>query len=73
MKKSKKKIKSKVDSWTEEEYESYLCGLYGYGEIIDYTPGGFLIGIPIDMNDEDYEPDKEKDKKVKGTDDELPF
>lgn len=69
-KKNKKKNKEK-DIMTEEELEEYLCGLYGFGEIIGYTPGGVPYGIPIEMYDEDYE--VEIIKLENDDDDDIPF
>jgi hypothetical protein len=59
----KKKSKKDPDVWTEAEYEEYLCGLYGLEFIVDYTPAGLPIGLPIDgepsfIDDDDCEPDK---------------
>jgi len=40
MKKIKKSKNSKVEKWTEEQYEGYLSALYGMEYIAGFTEGG---------------------------------
>lgn len=73
-KSKKKSAKKNPDVWTEEEYEAYLCGLYGLECIVDYTPGGFPIGLPIEeessfLDDED----NEADENNVHNDEDIPF
>ncbi len=86
-KKSKKSKVKKDETWTEEEYEEYLMGLYGMDFIAGYTAGGMPYGSFIDEDDEcneevdvmvrDIPIKKKEDLSVRGIpyneDDDLPF
>lgn len=43
--KVKKAKNSKVEKWTEEQYEEYLSGLYGMEYIAGFTEGGVPYGV----------------------------
>lgn len=70
-KKSKKSKVKKDETWTEEEYEEYLMGLYGMDFIAGYTAGGMPYGSFID------EVDEKEDLTVRGItcneNEDLPF
>jgi hypothetical protein len=69
-KKSKKCTKNNVETWTEEEYEEYLKGLYGMEFIAGFTEGG----VPYGLFEEDLETDMiYKADNHNEFDDELPF
>jgi len=44
-KKVKKTKNSKVEIWTEEQYEEYLAGVYGMEYIAGFTEGGVPYGV----------------------------
>lgn len=69
-KKGKKTKSSKVEIWTEEQYEDYLAGLYGMEYIAGFTEGG----MPYGVFSEDLEVyDENKINDLRDFDDELPF
>ena len=69
-KKVKKTKKSKVEIWTEEEYEDYLAGLYGMEYIAGFTEGGIPYGV-FREDLEVYGENKFNDPRE--IDDEIPF
>lgn len=69
-KKVKKTKNSKVEIWTEEQYEEYIAGLYGMEYIAGFTEGG----IPYGVFREDLEAyGKNKFNDPRDFDDEIPF
>lgn len=71
MPRKKKRNKNKNVShkvWTEEEFDEYMAGIYGFEYIAGYTDSGVPYGIPKEQ-EEKYE----LGKKVLLDDEELPF
>lgn len=69
-KKIKKTKNSKVEIWTEEQYEEYLSELYGMEYIAGFTEGGIPYGA-LKKDLEVYSENKSNDSRE--FDDEIPF
>lgn len=70
MSKGKKTGDSKVEIWTEEQYEDYLAELYGMEYVAGFTEGG----IPYGVLKEDLEVYGENEiDDLRDSDDEVPF
>lgn len=66
----KKTKNSKLEIWTEEQYEEYIAGLYGMEYIAGFTEGC----MPYGAFKEDLEVyDENKFNDSKEFDDEIPF
>lgn len=68
--KVKKAKNSKVEKWTEEQYEEYLLGLYGMEYIAGFTEGGVPYGV-FKKDLEEYGGNNFNYSKE--VDDEMPF
>lgn len=68
--KSHKSTNSNAEVWTEEQYETYLKGIYGMDFIAGYTENGVPYGI---FEDEENTEFCSKVATEVSDDEELPF
>lgn len=69
-KKVKKTKNSKVERWTEEQYEEYLAGLYGMEYIAGFTEGGVPYGV-FSKDNENF--DVNENSNIAYLDENIPF
>lgn len=71
-KKNKRDKKNNYNSevWTEEEYDDYMAGIYGFDYISGYTDSGVPYGI---RKEEKAERNPVENKKISSDYEEIPF
>lgn len=67
--KRNKKNNSNSEVWTEEEYDEYMAGIYGFDYIAGYTDSGVPYGIPK----EEGERNPVENKNISFDDEEILF